>query len=196
MPTIASTHSRFGSSTLDKISIYQLWCLSTYSTAKRRLALWLISIVSESHSCTVVLLGHLLCFFRVQQLRLWCWSLSWYMPQHLKMGEQTFYHLWWSLFQDFVYIYVHLYLKISFSNADYAFAFLSCRTDIQASSVTSSAAVHEFRIPRRALLGLHSYCPVHFDAFHSVLVDLTLHIVYLKAGATKPSLKVHRFVKL
>ncbi|KAJ1264879.1 hypothetical protein BS78_08G035700 [Paspalum vaginatum] len=63
-------------------------------------------------------------------------------------------------------------------------------SELQASSVASSAAVHEFRIPRRALLGLHSYCPVHFDAFHSVLVDLTLHIVYLKAGATKSSLKV------
>ncbi|KAG8093662.1 hypothetical protein GUJ93_ZPchr0012g19424 [Zizania palustris] len=63
-------------------------------------------------------------------------------------------------------------------------------SDIQASSVTSSAAVHEFRVPCKALLGLHSYCPVHFDAFHSVLVDLTLHIVYLKAGATKSSLKM------
>ncbi|KAM0836784.1 hypothetical protein ACQ4PT_062065 [Festuca glaucescens] len=63
-------------------------------------------------------------------------------------------------------------------------------SDIQASSVTSSAAMHEFRIPRRALLGLHSYCPVHFDAFHAVLVDLTLHIVYLKAGASKLSLKI------
>lgn len=66
-------------------------------------------------------------------------------------------------------------------------------SDIQSSSATSSAAVHEFRIPRKALLGLHSYCPVHFDAFHAVLVDLTLHIVYLKAGANKSSLKVHRY---
>lgn len=66
-------------------------------------------------------------------------------------------------------------------------------SDIQGSSVTSSAAVHEFRIPRKALLGLHTYCPVHFDAFHAVLVDLTLHIVYLKAGANKSSLKVHRY---
>ncbi|ONM34049.1 Putative serine esterase family protein [Zea mays] len=63
-------------------------------------------------------------------------------------------------------------------------------SELHASSATSSAAVHEFRIPHRALLGLHSYCPVHFDAFHSVLVDLTLHIVYLKAGAAKSSLKV------
>ncbi|KAL6905585.1 hypothetical protein ACP4OV_003186 [Aristida adscensionis] len=67
---------------------------------------------------------------------------------------------------------------------------LETGSELQASSVSSSAAVHEFRIPRRALLGLHSYCPVHFDAFHSVLVDLTLHIVYLKAGATKSSLKM------
>ncbi|KAI4987702.1 hypothetical protein ZWY2020_028460, partial [Hordeum vulgare] len=63
-------------------------------------------------------------------------------------------------------------------------------SDIQSSSATSSAALHEFRIPRKALLGLHSYCPVHFDAFHAVLVDLTLHIVYLKAGANKSSLKI------
>jgi hypothetical protein len=100
------------------------------------------------------------------------------------------------LLQDFLRASVHVYVQISFCNTDYTFAFLSSRSELQASSVTSSAAVHEFRIPHRALLGLHSYCPVHFDAFHSVLVDLTLHIVYLKAGATKPSLKVHRFVKL
>ncbi|KAL7199346.1 hypothetical protein ACSBR2_021602 [Camellia fascicularis] len=45
-----------------------------------------------------------------------------------------------------------------------------------------STAVHEFRIPPKALLGLHSYCPVHFDAFHSVLVDITVHISLLKGG--------------
>ncbi|KAF2909689.1 uncharacterized protein [Oryza sativa Japonica Group] len=49
--------------------------------------------------------------------------------------------------------------------------------------------VHEFRIPYKALLGLHAYFPVHFDAFHPVLVDLTMHIVYLKAGVTKSSQK-------
>uniref|UniRef100_A0A453HMD6 Uncharacterized protein n=1 Tax=Aegilops tauschii subsp. strangulata TaxID=200361 RepID=A0A453HMD6_AEGTS len=52
--------------------------------------------------------------------------------------------------------------------------------------------VHEFRIPHRALLGLHTYCPVHFDTFHPVLVDLTIHIVYLKAGVTKSSLKAFK----
>ncbi|XP_022684934.1 protein FAM135B [Setaria italica] len=54
---------------------------------------------------------------------------------------------------------------------------------------TDLVPVHEFRIPHKALLGLHSYCPVHFDALHSALVDLTIHIVYLKAGVTKSSLK-------
>uniref|UniRef100_A0A0D9XPF8 DUF676 domain-containing protein n=1 Tax=Leersia perrieri TaxID=77586 RepID=A0A0D9XPF8_9ORYZ len=48
---------------------------------------------------------------------------------------------------------------------------------------------HEFRIPYTTLLGLHTYFPVHFDAFHPVLVDLTMHIVYLKAGVTQSSQK-------
>ena len=70
------------------------------------------------------------------------------------------------------------------------------RTEVQDSSDdTDLIPVHEFRIPHRALLGLHSYCPVHFDALHSALVDLTIHIVYLKAAVTKSSsLKVRRFV--
>ena len=55
------------------------------------------------------------------------------------------------------------------------------------------AAVHEFRIPPRALLGLHSYCLVHFDVFHAVLVDLSIHIALLKAGSSL-SQKVPRFV--
>ncbi|XP_031377376.1 protein FAM135B-like isoform X1 [Punica granatum] len=53
---------------------------------------------------------------------------------------------------------------------------------VQTSLDACSAAVHEFRIPPKALLGLHSYCPVHFDAFHAVLVDTTVHISLLKAG--------------
>jgi Protein FAM135 len=65
---------------------------------------------------------------------------------------------------------------------------------MQDSAGSSPAAVHEFRLPYKTLLGLHSYCPVHFDIFHSVLVDLSVHIAYLKSG-TKSSLKVHRFVK-
>ncbi|XP_044479099.1 protein FAM135B-like isoform X2 [Mangifera indica] len=51
------------------------------------------------------------------------------------------------------------------------------------------AAVHEFRIPPKALLGLHSYCPVHFDALHTVLVDVTVHISLLKASSSTASLK-------
>ncbi|KDP30675.1 hypothetical protein JCGZ_15550 [Jatropha curcas] len=47
----------------------------------------------------------------------------------------------------------------------------------------STVAVHEFRIPPKALLGLHSYCPVHFDAFHAVLVDVSVHISLLKTDS-------------
>ncbi|PKA61523.1 hypothetical protein AXF42_Ash018810 [Apostasia shenzhenica] len=56
--------------------------------------------------------------------------------------------------------------------------------EIQASCDAYTAAVHEFRIPAKALLGIHAYCPVHFDIFHSVLVDLSIHTVLLKAGTT------------
>ncbi|XP_071721425.1 uncharacterized protein [Rutidosis leptorrhynchoides] len=63
-------------------------------------------------------------------------------------------------------------------------------SNMQDSPDVSPAAVHEFRIPSKALLGLHSYCPVHFDAFHSVLVDTSVHIALLKGGVhamKKPS---------
>lgn len=65
---------------------------------------------------------------------------------------------------------------------------------MQASFDAVSAAFHEFRIPSKALLGLHSYCPVHFDAFHAVLVDLSIHVVFLKAGTYTRAQKVSRFV--
>ncbi|XP_038704395.1 protein FAM135B-like isoform X3 [Tripterygium wilfordii] len=64
------------------------------------------------------------------------------------------------------------------------------RSDLQASLDACSAAIHEFRIPPKALLGLHSYCPVYFDAFHSVLVDASVHVSQLKAGPYASSLKV------
>ncbi|KAJ3671410.1 hypothetical protein LUZ60_007489 [Juncus effusus] len=52
-------------------------------------------------------------------------------------------------------------------------------------------AIHEFRVPHKALLGLHSYCPVHFDVFHSVLVDLSVHVAYLKPGTSRSTRKVY-----
>ncbi|KAL8099294.1 uncharacterized protein LOC141683483 isoform X1 [Apium graveolens] len=67
-------------------------------------------------------------------------------------------------------------------------AVLGNRSTLQA-SLDVPAAVHEFRIPPKALLGLHSYCPVHFDAFHSVLVDVSLHITLLKGGVHNSSKK-------
>ena len=47
--------------------------------------------------------------------------------------------------------------------------------------IFSPASVHEVCVPPKALLGLHSYCPLHFDALHMVLVDLSVHIVLYKA---------------
>ncbi|CAL0324521.1 unnamed protein product [Lupinus luteus] len=54
--------------------------------------------------------------------------------------------------------------------------------ELQGSLDAYAASVHEYKIPPKALLGLHSYCPVHFDAFHSVLVDTSVHISLLKAS--------------
>ena len=71
--------------------------------------------------------------------------------------------------------------------------FSSDSLEVPASLDAYPAAVHEFRIPSKALLGLHSYCPVHFDVFHAVLVDLSVHIALLKAGTSTPQ-KVPRFV--
>ncbi|KAF4379873.1 hypothetical protein G4B88_021006 [Cannabis sativa] len=56
-------------------------------------------------------------------------------------------------------------------------------SNLQNSLSACSAAVHEFRIPPKALLGLHSYCPVHFDAFHAVLVEASVHISLHKDGS-------------
>lgn len=69
-----------------------------------------------------------------------------------------------------------------------------CRSDLQASLDAFPAAIHEFRVPPKALLGLHSYCPVHFDTFHAVVVDLSVHITLLKAGVHAPTRKESRFV--
>ncbi|XP_057417136.1 uncharacterized protein LOC130711495 [Lotus japonicus] len=61
-------------------------------------------------------------------------------------------------------------------------AYTIYRADVQASLDDSPAAIHEFRIPLKALLGLHSYCPVYFDALHAVLVDVSVHVSLLKAA--------------
>ncbi|KAL2968852.1 hypothetical protein AAZX31_15G047800 [Glycine max] len=63
------------------------------------------------------------------------------------------------------------------------------RPELQSSLDGCAASVHEYRIPPKALLGLHSYCPVHFDAFHAVLVDTSVHISLLKSGYHTPQLK-------
>ncbi|KAJ0237629.1 putative serine esterase family protein [Hirschfeldia incana] len=45
------------------------------------------------------------------------------------------------------------------------------------------AAAHDFRIPPKALSGLHSYCPVHFDTLHAVLIDVSVHVSVMKSAA-------------
>ncbi|KAK7363210.1 hypothetical protein VNO77_05343 [Canavalia gladiata] len=64
------------------------------------------------------------------------------------------------------------------------------RSDLPVSLNAYAASVHEFKIPPKALLGLHSYCPVHFDAFHAVLVDISVHISLLKASYNTSRQKV------
>uniref|UniRef100_A0A7N0RGB8 DUF676 domain-containing protein n=1 Tax=Kalanchoe fedtschenkoi TaxID=63787 RepID=A0A7N0RGB8_KALFE len=67
---------------------------------------------------------------------------------------------------------------------------LANESGLQSSIEGPAASSHEFRIPPKALLGLHSYCPVHFDSFHATLVDLTIHISVLKTVVHKPFAKV------
>ncbi|WJX16498.1 hypothetical protein P8452_06514 [Trifolium repens] len=63
-------------------------------------------------------------------------------------------------------------------------------TDLHDALDAYSASVHEFRIPPKALLGLHSYCPVHFDALHAALVDVSVHVSLLRAPPNPSALKV------
>lgn len=70
-----------------------------------------------------------------------------------------------------------------------------CRPELQGSLDPYAASVHEYKIPPKALRGLHSYCPVHFDAFHAVLVDTSIHISLLKASYHTSQQKVSRFVR-
>ncbi|XP_004504749.1 uncharacterized protein [Cicer arietinum] len=55
-------------------------------------------------------------------------------------------------------------------------------SELHGSLDACSVSAHEYKIPPKALLGLHSYCPVHFDAFHAVVVDTSVHISLLKAS--------------
>ncbi|XP_020527412.1 protein FAM135B isoform X2 [Amborella trichopoda] len=61
---------------------------------------------------------------------------------------------------------------------------------LQAALDAFPAAVHELRVPPKALLGLHTYCPLHFDSYHAVLIELSIHVVRLKAGTNTNQKKV------
>ncbi|WCJ24939.1 Protein FAM135B [Euphorbia peplus] len=58
------------------------------------------------------------------------------------------------------------------------------RAELLAYLDATSVAVHEYRIPPRALLGLHAYCPIHFDIFHAVLVEASVHVTLSNAGSS------------
>eukprot|EP00850_Spirogloea_muscicola_P008276 SM000044S15923 [mRNA] locus=s44:45125:50474:- [translate_table: standard] len=52
----------------------------------------------------------------------------------------------------------------------------------------SSVASHSFRIIREAWQGLHSHCPVHFDAWHMVQLDCYVHTtVRSSSQGSKPA---------
>jgi hypothetical protein len=85
-------------------------------------------------------------------------------------------------------------IDISLVKSVYWVEFTIYSADLQAALDDYPAAVHEFRIPPKALLGLHSYCPVHFDAFHAALVDVSVHASLLRAAPYLSALKVPRFV--
>ncbi|KAL3655327.1 hypothetical protein CASFOL_001113 [Castilleja foliolosa] len=70
---------------------------------------------------------------------------------------------------------------------------LENRLNLKACLDTSPAAVHEFRLPPKAPFGLHAYCPVHFDAFHAVLVDTSVHVSLLRSEVYTSSPKVPRW---
>lgn len=57
----------------------------------------------------------------------------------------------------------------------------------------TSCANHDFRIPPKALLGLHAYCPVHFDTWHMVLMDVTVHSVLLKGNSNTFLTRTNRY---
>lgn len=58
------------------------------------------------------------------------------------------------------------------------------------------AAVHDFRIPPKALSGLHSYCPVHFDTLHAVLIDVSVHVSVMKSAAYRRPAILSRYLYL
>lgn len=94
---------------------------------------------------------------------------------------------------------VFLFLLISTSSnwhVDCWWEYVIYSVELDLSLDASSAAIHEFRIPPKALVGLHSYCPVHFDALHAVLVDVSVHASILKVATHSFPSKLPRFVNV
>ncbi|KAK7319366.1 hypothetical protein RJT34_04086 [Clitoria ternatea] len=73
-------------------------------------------------------------------------------------------------------------LKFELMHAPITARIAETGSELQGSLDAYSVSVHEYKIPPKALLGLHSYCPVHFDAFHAAILDTSVHISLVKAS--------------
>ncbi|XP_019438459.1 PREDICTED: protein FAM135B-like isoform X1 [Lupinus angustifolius] len=109
-----------------------------------------------------------------------------YARQDIHLSMMITFNLARSRFEDLTTVAAILKFELMYATA------VENGANLQASLDASPASVHEYRIPPKALLGLHSYCPLHFDALHAVLVDVSVHVSLLKAASNPSASKVHR----
>ncbi|GAA0173328.1 hypothetical protein LIER_41503 [Lithospermum erythrorhizon] len=140
---------------------YQLWKLAPDLGSDDVLGVWKIDDVDQSFSTPP---------FRIR-----------YARQDILLSMMVAFNFSLSAFEDLPTSAVILKFELLYTPT------LGVSSGVQSALDGCPAAVHEFRLSSRSLLGLHSYCPVHFDFFHSVLVDVTVHISLVKGGYTSPS---------
>lgn len=99
-----------------------------------------------------------------------------------------------SVVVNFIMVYISFWLN-EFEGVKCKLLETFCSPDMHSSLDQCLVAVHEYRIPPKALFGLHSYCPIHFDSSHAVLVDTSVHISLLRTDFHRPQLKAPRFVR-
>lgn len=138
--------------------------------------MWL-SFTGFSYNC---------CYFKV-----WAYvcSHSWGWVSH---KSSVHWHIVW--FRLICFLFLLISTKWNWY-VDCCLEYIIYSADLQASPDVSSAAIHEFRIPPKALVGLHSYCPVYFDTLHAVLIDVSVHVSLLKAASHSSTSRLPRFVK-
>ncbi|KAF1865381.1 hypothetical protein Lal_00004755 [Lupinus albus] len=109
-----------------------------------------------------------------------------YARQDIHLSMMITFNLARSRFEDLTTVAAILKFELMYATS------FENGANLQASLDASPASVHEYRIPPKALLGLHSYCPLHFDALHAVLVDVSVHVSLLKAASNPSASKAHR----